>query len=391
MEITHAMAQPIVDRLSSVLKNHVNIINQEGIVIASSDPVRINTFHAGAVQALRERRDLLVHTTRELPGTQPGITLPIEFHGAYVGAVGITGEPGDLQAEAAIIKVAVVSLIEQAHLTHQSNYQHMLTDNWVSNLISERVTDLAHLEKQAEFLHIDLRRHCNLLVIRTKPIEYDEFSDRERLIQKVVRNHAQIHFLAYVGQGQYVLATRAREKDGLARLRELCEALLEKLAQQQVHIGVGKPMNGLSGYRQSYFDALHSVQIVERLAGEKKVIYYYEHQIFRLLESVPEHMKQAFLDNYLDMREIDPVLIETLETYFEKDTRLRETADALHIHRNTLIFRLNKTKDLYGLDPRKFRDAVALQMILYMLKFPELATGAGTTPWQRAKQMEGIL
>lgn len=395
MVITQGMAQPIVNRLREVLSGPLNIINHEGIIVASTDPIRINTFHAGAVQAMDERRELLVYSpvSQELTGTRTGITLPIEFHGEYVGAVGITGDPDELAGAAAIIKVAVVSLIEQTYVTQQSNYQRKILDNWVNNLITERVEDLDQLRQQAEFLDIDLRRHCNLLVISTKPMVYHEFSMYEEYIQKVVHNYAKIHFFAYVGQGQYVLATQAREKQGLARLQQMCEALERKLEglNQKSYIGVGKPMNGLAGYRQSYFDALHSVRIVERLGGEKRIIYYFEHQIFRLLESVPHHTKLAFLDNYLDEREIEPVLFETLETYFEMDKHLNETADALHIHRNTLIFRLNKTRDLYGLDPRRFLDSMALQMILYMLKFPELARDENTTPWRRVKEMEGIL
>ncbi len=379
MVITKELAQPIVDKLEQVLDTPVNVIDQEGIVVASADAARIGTFHQGAIEAMGTRKNLVVYPqhTQKLAGTREGITVPLELYGKIVGAIGLTGEPDALMPIAAVIKVAVISLMEQAQRAQQSSYKRKLLDNWVSNLIAEKVEDYENLKDQARFLNIETGKTCSIMVIRTSPVIYNEFSMNEQFIHAIIYAHLNIHFYAYVGQGQYVFAVCAKSKADVAAMEPMCENVITRLNArgQTCYIGVGKPCRDLTGYRASFFDAAQSVRIVERLAGEKKIIYYYEHQIFRLLDGVPDPTKQAFMDNFLNGQELDPVLFQTLQTYFEQDKRINETAEALHIHRNTLIFRLNKTRDLYGLDPRRFRDAVTLQILLYMLKFPELRTG----------------
>ncbi len=390
MVITKELAQPIVDKLEQVMDTPVNVIDQEGNVVASSDAARIGTFHQGAIEAMGTRKNLLVYPEHApmLAGTREGITVPLELYGKVVGAIGLTGEPDALLPIASVIKVAVISLMEQAQLAQQSSYKRKLLDNWVSNLIAEKVEDYENLNDQARFLNIDTGKTCSVVVIRTSPVIYNEFSMNEQSIHSIIYAHLKIHFYAYVGQGQYVFAVRAKSKEDVAAIEPMCENVIARLnaGGQDCYIGVGKPCRELTGYRASFFDAAQSVRIVERLEGEKKIIYYYEHQIFRLLDGVPDPTKQAFMDNFLNGRELDAVLFETLQTYFEQDKRINETAAALHIHRNTLIFRLNKTRDLYGLDPRSFRDAVTLQILLYMLKFPELQMGSQKEPRKQQKR-----
>lgn len=379
MIITRELAQPILDKLTGVLDSPVNIINHEGIIVASTDYERIGTFHEGAVEAIRSRRDLLVYPTlsESLAGTREGITLPLEFHGEHVGAIGISGKPDNLQHVASIIKVAVISLIEQSYLTQQANYKRKVMDNWVSGLVDPDSGDQEHLREQAKFLNVDLKRFCSLVLVNTKPVAYNDFSMYEQQLQHAVESFHQIQFSSYIGHGQYIFAVKARTRDDVIQLQPMCEALLKKLSPpgQQTYIGVGKPRCEIAGYRQSYHEAVHSVRIAERLSGDTRIIFYFEQQIFRLLECIPNHIKQDFIDNYLENREFDPVLFETLQAYFDKDRHILETSEALHIHRNTLIFRLNKAKDQFGLDPRSFRDAVTLQIVLYMFKFPEIHSG----------------
>lgn len=383
MIITRELAQPILDKLTEVLENPVNIIDHEGIIVASTDYERIGTFHEGAAEAIRNRRDLLVYQplSENLTGTREGVTLPLEFHGECIGAVGISGNPDNLQHVASIIKVAVISLIEQSYLTQQANYKRKIMDNWVSGLIDPDNGDQKHLREQAQFLNLELKRSCCLVLVNTRPVAYNDFSMYEQYLRQVVESFCRIQFSSYIGHGQYVFAVRAQTKEDAIRLQPMCETLLDKFSSlgQQTFIGVGKPRNGIAGYRQSYYEAKHSVSIVERLSGEKRIIYYFEQQIFRLLECIPDHIKQSFIDNYFENREIDHVLFETLQVYFNHDRHIRETAEALYIHRNTLIFRLNKVKDQYGLDPRSFREAVILQIVLYMLKFPEINPGNRNT------------
>jgi carbohydrate diacid regulator len=107
--------------------------------------------------------------------------------------------------------------------------------------------------------------------------------------------------------------------------------------------------------------------VAERLSSAKRVLYYYEHHVFRLLESVPDYVRDTFVANQIEGRNLDPVLLNTLKTYFALNRHVNETAATLYIHRNTLLFRLKKITDNLGLDPQDFYDSIALQALLYLL------------------------
>ncbi|MDR1532068.1 MAG: helix-turn-helix domain-containing protein [Clostridiales bacterium] len=370
MIITRELAFPIVERLEKILGNPVNIINADGIIVASTDTSRVGNRHQGAVEAMSKGKDLRVtkEQSKTLTGTREGITLPLELHGEYIGAVGVTGDPDTLSLTASVIRVAVLSLMEVAQMTQQVSYKRKISDTWVSNLISDRFMDCEQLDKQAKFLEIDCAKPCGIIVIHISPIVYDNISAHEQTILQAAGRHAKVHFFAYVGQGQYVLAVQVNKRDEKAALKNVCAHLSETLGAMrlQCRIGVGRPNSEISGYRQSYFDAYNGAKFAERAGVGNHVVYYYEHNLLRLLESVPELARKIFVSNHIGNREWDPMLLHTLQTYFAMEKHVNETAQALYIHRNTLIFRLNKIRELYGLDPRRFSDSLTLQALLYL-------------------------
>ena len=377
MDITYDLAQPIIDRLSETLENPISIMNTAGYIVASSDASRLDTRHQGAVTAIQTMQDLSVtkEASSHLLGTREGVTLPLSLHQECIGALGIGGDPEKIALIASIIRVAVISLIETAQMEKLASYRQKILDIWIGNLISDNFEDYHHMSEQAAYLGIDLEQVCSLIVIKIHRIRLNQLSQLEQLITDTVQMHTALHFATYIGQGRFMLAATTGTLDDRGMLHELCDALGKALTRQNqsFHIGVGRPNSGIKGYRQSFLDALHSVRVAERLSSAKRVLYYYENHIFRLLESVPDYVRNIFITNQIEGKSIDPVLLDTLQTYFAMNRHLNETAAALYIHRNTLLFRLKKIKEKLGLDPQNFHDSVALQVLLYLqdLSAPE--------------------
>ncbi len=215
-----------------------------------------------------------------------------------------------------------------------------------------------------------------IIVIHFHPLAYSDLPILEATITEVAKAGPGLQFLSYIGLGQFVCAIPIADFEGEIELNEMCRALARRLVNLKAHfhIGVGRPNRNIPGYRQSYHDAFHSARVAQRLGDAKRILYYNEQHIFRLLESVPDYLREIFIDNQTEGCEWDPVLLETLQTYFAMNCHVSETAQALFIHRNTLIFRLNKIADSYNLDPRKFHDAVVLQVLLYLLQLSKGST-----------------
>jgi carbohydrate diacid regulator len=368
----------------------LSITNSSGIIVASSEEGRLGICLEVATQAIATRSEIRIseEDSGKVSATEgsarapkapaaasasEGIVLPLILRDNCAGALYVRGKAEELSVFASILSVAVISLLEAAEITHQDSSPQQLIDAWVKNLISSSGEDLEQSARQASILGIDCSKLSAVIVIRFSLVAYSDLPLLETAITELMNTGSGLHFLSYTGLGQYVCAVPVAAFKGEIELGETCLALARKLADLRVHfhIGVGRPNCGVQGYRQSYQDAFHSARVAERLGDAKRILYYNEQHIFRLLEGVPDYLRGIFIDNQTEGRSWDPVLLETLQTYFAMNCHVNETARALYIHRNTLLFRLNKIADIYNLDPRKFHDAVVLQVLLYLLQLSE--------------------
>ncbi|MDR1357957.1 MAG: helix-turn-helix domain-containing protein, partial [Coriobacteriales bacterium] len=346
MRLSNDLAQPIVDRLCGVLDCPISITDAQGIIIASTEDWRLGIRHEAAVEAIATQNKLSISEERasDYSHTFEGVTLPLVLYDSCAGALCLRGKPEKLEVYASIISIAVISLLETAEITHQVSTHQRLVDTWVKNLISASDKDLEQNAVQAHILGIDCQKLSMILAVCFPAISYADLPAVEAAIGEVAKAGPGMQFLSYTGQGQFVCAIPVSDTNDESALRAICEALAHRLASTRMlfHIGVGRPNRGIGGYRQSYQDAFHSARVAQRLGDARRILYYNEQHIFRLLEGVPDYLREIFIANQTEGRDWDPILLETLQTYFAMDCRVNETARALYIHRNTLLFRLNK-------------------------------------------------
>jgi len=134
-------------------------------------------------------------------------------------------------------------------------------------------------------------------------------------------------------------------------------------------IGVGQYYPGLSGLRKSYEDAEVALLIGKKIWGEGKSYHIIDVGMFVMLS--PEVSFERKCE--LAMQILGPVfsdrdIYKTVSAFLENDMNLSDTAKKMHLHRNTLIYRLDKVKKTIGLDPRKFSDAVQIKLGLLLYK-----------------------
>ena len=377
MIITPELAAPIIQKLIPTLDVGINIIDQDGIIVAASDKSRLGTAHQGSKIAMAQNKEILVHKVDEYKGTKPGVTLPINFHDACVGAVGVTGDPDAIYKTAVVIKIAVESLVLQEYLVRQTLHKTRMLEEWSAALFDPEGADFKALETEAAQLGINTKASCAVIVIafkdrlkKSKPLNYDEFLMNESFITSAVSSALKVNFASYLGRGVYSAAAFGEGKEPNVSMNAIvtaCESLSARLESEKLsnYIGVGPLLKGLNGFRQSYSNALQSLTMIERLNYPKKIMHIYEWQILRLLYLVPDDAKRSFISQYFENKCLDAEDLNTLEVYFENDKNLLVSSTALHIHKNTLLYRLGRIKDAFGLDPKKFCDSMILQILIY--------------------------
>lgn len=160
---------------------------------------------------------------------------------------------------------------------------------------------------------------------------------------------------------------------------EACLALADSVIDQahkeypqvKLRCGIGSPAKDLDNWRTSFRQAGQALEMARRLRAEKP-LYYSDMSVYRLLFQL-EHSPEliAFQDEILGAllaNENAAEMIHTLEEYFEHNSNLSQAAEALYIHRNTLIYRLDRFSEITGLDLSKAEDRLAVQLALRIFR-----------------------
>ena len=163
-----------------------------------------------------------------------------------------------------------------------------------------------------------------------------------------------------IGDGDVVLVRQMPEGAGFRELNKIASSIEESLrsgTESTVVVGIGTIATHLRDLAKSYKEAQISIDVGKVFDTEKYVINYENLGIGRLIYQLPTTLCEMFLQEVFKKNPIDALDKETLFTihrFFENNLNVSETARKLFVHRNTLVYRLEKIKKLTGLDLREF-------------------------------------
>jgi carbohydrate diacid regulator len=376
MKITTGLALPIVNQLMSLLEFNVNIMDDNGIIVASGDPGRIGQQHEGALQVLSSKQQLVI-SEKDLGafyGSKPGVNLPIEFQNKIVGVVGITGNPDEVYKFGTIIKMNVEVLLQQIYMNKQMQYRKMALEGWIMELISPYEFAEKKLEVTGKSLEIDVEIERCVILVEIEEMKWGDEVVNAALLQKI--NDRKDHFLndlrilvdyksifTYVEEGTFFVAVPAKDDHKKEYHVKIAEHL-RKLGYR-FYIGIGNPRQGLIGYKESYNQALQCIRLMKKFNHAQKAYYIDDWGIIPFLDAIPQDIQQMFLAKYLPSHQaMNEEYKQTLKIFMECELDVKQTAALLHVHRNTLFYRLDKISQQLQLDYRKFNDLVVMKLLL---------------------------
>lgn len=382
MLIKMELAQSIVNQMMKVVDYNINIMDKDGTIIASGDSSRLFKLHPGAIEAINLKREKVIYVTDVMNGSKPGVNLPIEFNEEVIGVVGITGDPTQIYKLSHIVKITVESLLIQQYLSDKLRYTQKAIEQWVRDLTNLDFQKDNDLEVRSGLLKIDVRTKCSILLIEIAELKqqeenahrlsFDQMQQQEtRLMQLISLIHPHSLFSVYLGKGLIISALPLNVKDQGEKVLQTAQNVHQKLKKEGLHarIGIGESYSGISGYRQSYIEALQCIQVMTKLEPDRSVSQISEWGVIRFISKFSDEVRESLLKSVTENKEpLDPDLQHTLETFLSCNQDISATASKLHIHRNTLFYRLDKVKQLWGLDPRKFQDALILQLACWCMK-----------------------
>ncbi len=239
-----------------------------------------------------------------------------------------------------------------------STYQRLL----------ENDLSLTEIDAVADEYHI--RNNISRCVMVLHMVQVQDSSTQEILNEIIPKGHHDV--LVSMDRHTSVLIKDVSGMEEIADIIEYAQALRETLLSEDaldVTIGIGEVIQAVQNLHESYRQAKRAIEIGRSFReGESVHVYRYmllERFLTDLSPELAEHY-YGLLFNRQTSRLFSEEILSTIEMFFRKDLNLSDTARQLYIHRNTLVYRLDKIQRQVGLDLRKFEDAVTFKMLYEM-------------------------
>ncbi|MBI2863426.1 MAG: helix-turn-helix domain-containing protein [Chloroflexi bacterium] len=304
-------------------------------------------------------------------GGLASVVAPVVVKGSIRGYTWVLGRENELDEldGLAAKRAASACALELVKEIAVSEAEDRLHGDFLDDLLSSDLPPAEAMRARAERFGWDLDQPCVALVVeacvadgrRSSGSVKPALAREGRLIEAVERRLARRHASALIGaRASRVIVIYAypslAEVVALKRdVEGLRQEIASSLGEAGLSVGLGRHRSGLSGPRESYHEAEQALAMGVRLFGPGRVTYFGELGIYRLLFRM--HGTQELEDFYSSAlgklkeyeRKNGAEFIKTLEAYFTCRNSPTEAAELLHIHRNTLLYRLQRIEEIAGI------------------------------------------
>ena len=243
-------------------------------------------------------------------------------------------------------------------------------DNFIKNLLLDNLL-LVDIYGRAKKLHIQTDEKRVALIIET-----DNAKDSNVLeVMRTYFGSNSKDFITAVDENSVIVVKDLSEGDSVREIDKTADSIASFLRKEHfrnVRIAYGTVVNEIKEVSRSYKEAKMALDVGKIFFGERDVIAYSELGIGRLIYQLPIPLCKMFIKEIFDGKSPDDFDEETLTTinkFFENSLNVSETSRQLFIHRNTLVYRLDKLQKSTGLDLRVFEDAITFKIALMVVKY----------------------
>ena len=182
-------------------------------------------------------------------------------------------------------------------------------------------------------------------------------------------------FVTAVDEHSIILVKELREKETMDEIEKIAKMISDTLSTElnvKVYISIGTVVSDLKDVSRSYKEAKMALEVGKIFENDKYIVNYEKLGIGRLIYQLPLSLCKMFIKEVLHgltMDDFDDETLVTVNKFFENNLNVSETSRQLYIHRNTLVYRLDKLQKMTGLDLRNFDDAIIFKITLMVSKY----------------------
>ena len=351
--ISNQILQNTIEGMKAIARVDFSVIDAEGKAIASTLEESSN-LEAAVVEFAKSPAD-----SQEVAGNQ-FFKVYDETQLEYILVVGGSGENSYMVGKMAAFQV------QNLLVAYKERFDK---DNFIKNLLLDNLL-LVDIYSRSKKLHIQTDMKRVVMIVETGS---GKDNNALEAIRANIGNNKD--FVTAVDENNVIVVKELAEYESGREIDKTANVIMEILVKENidnVHISYGTTVNEIKEVSRSYKEAKMALDVGKIFFDERDIIAYSELGIGRLIYQLPIPLCRMFIKEIFGGKSPDDFDEETLTTinkFFENSLNVSETSRQLFIHRNTLVYRLDKLQKSTGLDLRIFEDAITFKIALMVVKY----------------------
>lgn len=352
--ISNAVLKDTVAGLKNITKTDFTVVSPDGKVLITTleDPkvdvaeVQLFTDSAADVQEVKGSLYLKVMD---------------EYQEEYVVILDADVE------NAVMIGKLVVFQLEGLLVAYREHYDK---ENFIKNLLLDNLL-LVDISNRAKKMHIRPDRRRVVFILESE--QSKDYSTLEAVKENFMKSEND--FVTAIDERSIITIKELNENDGPEELRAIGQSIIDAVGKEEndnIHVAYGSIIKELKDVSRSYKEARMALDVGKIFFGDQDIIAYSQLGIGRLIYQLPIPLCKMFIREIFGDKgpeTFDQETFDTINKFFENSLNVSETSRQLYIHRNTLVYRLDKLQKNANLDLRVFDDAITFKIALMVVQY----------------------
>ncbi len=349
-------AAKIIEEISMILDYDLNIMDEKGAILASTDPSRVGMFHEGAWRIIRYHlKELCIYEDGQYHGCRKGINLPVFLNDQIIGVIGITGEVAEVMKYAKVLKKMTEILVLDLFSYHKKSQQEQALLFFINEWVNKEPAEL--LPAFRDELHsYGFSENAPFAVALVTPGQILQDAEPPVLSSCLCSCRGDV--------GVVICSTSQTEK-----LASFLKTSAQNAGQETFLASVGSVQPDYTGVKRSYNQARKLLTVKQGESG----IFFYDNSTAELIfhDVLPEY-KEALIRQLLPgFTEEEMVeFADFMNAYVQNNGSIGQIAKQLFVHKNTVQYKINKILRQTGKDPRVIQDVILLNMVAGWIRRP---------------------
>ncbi len=353
--MSNRLFQGVIHQMKDAIDRVIGVIDENGVIIACSELVKIGEIRQGVRDELNYTSDVI---------TSGGYTYRPMTNGPKTDYI-VFVEGEDKMAEK-MSKLLAISLGNIKNL-YDEKYDK---GSFIKNIILDNIlpSDIYIKSKELHFNTEEMR-----IVFLIKFFGKTDMMPFE-MLQNMFPDKSKDYVIS-VGEHDIVLVKDVKPGVDSKEIEKLATNIADTLSTEfytKVAIGISTVVENIKDLARAYKEAQVALEVGKVFETEKNIISYENLGIGRLIYQLPTTLCEMFLQEVFkkgSLESLDRETLMTIQCFFENNLNVSETSRKLFVHRNTLVYRLDKIRKLTGLDLREFEHAITFKVALMVKKY----------------------